>query len=53
MNFKNKGNVILSVGAMVLAAASAVIGNMSQKAQMEETVAKEVAKAMSDKMKEV
>lgn len=49
MNFKPKGNVILSLLAMGLAAASAIVGNLNQKAEMKSTVAEEVAKALSDK----
>lgn len=53
MNFKKNGNVLLSIGAIVLAAASAIVGNLNQKAQMKDTVAEEVAKALSDKAKEL
>lgn len=52
INWKSVGKVALPVGSMILAVASTIVGNMNQKAQLDETVANKVAEALNDQVKE-
>lgn len=52
IDFKAIGKAALPVASMALAVASAIVGNMNQKAQTEDTVAKKVAEALSEQAKE-
>lgn len=52
INWKTVGKAALPVASVVLAVASTIVGNTNQKAQMEETVAKKVTEALSEKAKE-